>query len=99
MPKVNELKKGMVVEIQGIPHIVKQLEAKSPSSRGAVTLYKIRFLNLQNGSKLDSSFKGGELLRQADFERVPVQYSYCDADTFYFMNMGCLLYTSPSPRD
>ena len=88
MPKVNELKKGMVVEIQGIPHIVKQLEAKSPSSRGAVTLYKIRFLNLQNGSKLDSSFKGGELLRQADFERVPVQYSYCDADTFYFMNMG-----------
>ena len=46
MPKVNELKKGMVVEIQGIPHIVKQLEAKSPSSRGAVTLYKIKFLNL-----------------------------------------------------
>ena len=87
MPKASELKKGMVVEIHGIPHMVKQLEAKSPSSRGAVTLYKIRFLNLQNGSKLDSSLKGTEILPPADFDRVPVQYSYCDADTFYFMNM------------
>ena len=87
MPKASELKKGMVVEIDGIPHMVKRLETKSPSSRGAVTLYKIRFLNLQIGSKLDSSFKGGELLPQADFDRVPVQYSYCDTDTFYFMNM------------
>ena len=87
MPKASELKKGMVVEIHGIPHMVKQLETKSPSSRGAVTLYKIKFLNLQNGSKLDSSLKGAEMLPPADFDRVPVQYSYFDADTFYFMNM------------
>tara|TARA_B100001029_G_scaffold173586_1_gene172643 strand:+ start:500 stop:784 length:285 start_codon:yes stop_codon:yes gene_type:complete len=90
MPKASELKKGMVVEIHGIPHMVKQLETKSPSSRGAVTLYKIKFLNLQNGSKLDSSFKGAEMLPPADFDRVPVQYSYFDADTFYFMNMKIL---------
>jgi translation elongation factor P/translation initiation factor 5A len=35
MPKASELKKGMIVDIVGSPHIVKQLEAKSPSSRGA----------------------------------------------------------------
>ncbi|MEE3012222.1 MAG: elongation factor P-like protein YeiP, partial [Pseudomonadota bacterium] len=35
MPKASELKKGMIVEIDGFPHIVKTLEAKSPSSRGA----------------------------------------------------------------
>ncbi len=43
MPKASELKKGHVVEIAGHPYIVNQVEVKSPSSRGANTLYKIRF--------------------------------------------------------
>ena len=86
MPKASELKKGMIVEIDGAPHIVKQLEAKSPSSRGAATLYKVRFNNLQTKQKLDSSFKGDDLLKDADCERVPVQFSYVDDDMYYFMN-------------
>jgi elongation factor P len=86
MPKANELKRGMVLEINGIPHAVKQLEAKSPSSRGAATLYKVRFTNLQTGQKLDESFKGDDLLKEADCERVPVQYSYMDGDNYVFMN-------------
>lgn len=86
MPKATELKKGMIVEIDGAPHIVKQLEAKSPSSRGAATLYKVRFNNLQTHQKLDSSFKGDDLLKEADCQRVGVQYSYLDGDTYYFMN-------------
>ena len=87
MPKANELKRGMIVDIDGIPHIVKQTESKSPSSRGAATLYKIRFNNLQTHQKLDSSFKGDDLLKEADCVRVGVQYSYLDSDTYYFMNM------------
>ncbi len=86
MPKASELKRGMIVEIDGAPHIVKQVEAKSPSSRGAATLYKIRFNNLKTHQKLDSSFKGEDLLREADCIRVGVQYSYVDGDTHYFMN-------------
>lgn len=87
MPKANELKKGMVVDIDGVPHIVKQLEAKSPSSRGAATLYKVRFNNMQSGQKLDQSYKGDDLLKEADCVRVPVQYSYQDGDHYIFMNM------------
>ncbi|NKB32096.1 MAG: elongation factor P-like protein YeiP [Pseudomonadales bacterium] len=87
MPKASELKKGMIIDMEGVPHIVKQLEAKSPSSRGASTLYKIRFNNLQTHQKLDASFKGDDLLKEADCIRVQVQYSYLDDDTYYFMNM------------
>jgi elongation factor P len=86
VPKANELKKGMVVEINGAPHSVKQLEAKSPSSRGASTLYKVRFTNLKTGQKLDESYKGDDLLKDADCVRVPLQYSYMDGDTYMFMN-------------
>ncbi len=87
MPKANELKRGMIIDIDGVPHIVKQLESKSPSSRGAATLYKIRFNNLQSHQKLDMSFKGDDLLKEADCVRVNVQYSYLDDDVYYFMNM------------
>ncbi len=87
MPKACDLKRGMVVEINGMPHAVKQVEAKSPSSRGASTLYKVRFNNLQTGQKLDESYKGDDFLKDADCLRTQVQYSYKDGDIYIFMNM------------
>ncbi len=87
MPKACDLKRGMVVEINGMPHAVKQVEAKSPSSRGASTLYKVRFNNLQTGQKLDESYKGDDFLKDADCLRTQVQYSYKDGDIYTFMNM------------
>ncbi len=86
MPKASDLKKGMVVEINGVPHAVKQLEAKSPSSRGASTIYKVRFTNLLSKQKLDESYKGDDLLQEADCMRVPIQFSYLDGDNTIFMN-------------
>ncbi len=77
----------MVLEIDGVPHAVKQVEAKSPSSRGAATLYKIRFTNLKTGQKLDGSYKGDELLKDADCAKVQVQYSYLDGDIYTFMDL------------
>ena len=87
MPKASDLKKGMIIDIDGAPHVVKQLEAKSPSSRGAATLYKVRFTNLQSHQKLDATFKGDDQLTEADCMRVPVQYSYLDGDRYYFMSL------------
>ena len=87
MPKASELKRGMYVEIDGMPHVVKQVESKSPSSRGASTLYKIRFNNLKTGQKLDESYKSDDLIKQADFTRIDIQYSYKDGDNYIFMNM------------
>ncbi len=86
MPKASELKRGMVIDIDGIPHAVKTVEARSPSSRGASTLYKIRFNNLKCGQKRDESYKGDDLLKEADCVRVPVQYSYTDGNNVILMN-------------
>ena len=86
MPKASELKKGLVVEINGVPHSVKQVDSKSPSSRGAATLYKVRFTNLKTGQKLDESYKGDDFIKEADCIRVPLQFSYLDGDSYMFMN-------------
>lgn len=87
MYKASDLKRGQIVDMDGIPHIVRQFESKSPSSRGAVTVYKVRFINLKTHHKLDMVYKGEDLLKEADCLRVAVQYSYVDGDAYYFMNM------------
>lgn len=87
MVKASELKRGMVVEINGVPHVVKQVDVKSPSSRGATTLYKVRFNNLKTGQKLDESLKGDDVFKEAELVRAKVLFSYVDGDQYVFMNM------------
>ncbi|MCF6298415.1 MAG: hypothetical protein L3J01_00890 [Thiomicrorhabdus sp.] len=86
MPKINELKKGDVVEINGMPHIVKTYEVRNPSSRGASTMYKVRFNNLKTGIKVDETFKGEDVIKELDCPKVPVMFSYLDGDSYVFMN-------------
>lgn len=86
MPKASELKRGMVVEIDGMPYSVKQIDVRSPTSRGANTLYKVRFVNLKTTQKLDVTHKGEDFIKEADCVRVPVQFSYIDGENYVFMN-------------
>lgn len=87
MAKAGDLKRGMVVEINGVPHVVKNVDVKSPSSRGAATLYKIRFNNVQTGQKHDESLKGDDFLKDVDLVRAKVQFSYIDDENYIFMNI------------
>lgn len=87
MPKASEIKRGDVVEISGEPHVAKTVEAKSPSSRGAATLYKFRFKNLITGVKREVSAKGEENFSAIDCQRVLVQLSFVDGDDVNFMDV------------
>lgn len=85
MPLAKDLKRGLIVEFDGSPCVIEKIEVKSPSARGAATLYKIRARNLRSGTKVDKVFDGSDLIQDADFERKPVQYLYRDKDTHHFM--------------
>lgn len=87
MPKANELKRGQIIDINNVPHAVKTIDCKSPSSRGASTIYKIRYNNLVTGQKLDESHKADDMLKEADCQRTRVQYSYLDGDSVVFMDI------------
>ena len=86
MPKACDLKKGNVVEINGDAFMVKHIDVKTPSARGAVTLYKIRFSNIKTKQKYEESFKGGDVLGEVDLQRKPMQYLYPDGDFLVFMD-------------
>ena len=86
MPKACDLKKGNVVEINGDAFMVKHIDVKTPSARGAVTLYKVRFSNIKTKQKYEESFKGGDVLGEVDLQRKPMQYLYPDGDFHVFMD-------------
>jgi len=87
MPKASDLKRGMVVEVNDEPYAVKQIEVRNPSSRGASTLYKVRFNHLKTKQKRDETLKGDDFLKEVDCERKLVQYSYKDDDSYTFMSL------------
>jgi len=86
MPKACDLKKGNVVEINGDAYMVKHIDVRTPSARGAVTLYKMRFSNIKTKQKYEESYKGGDVLGEVDLQRKPMQYLYPDGDFYVFMD-------------
>ena len=87
MPKASDLKQGSAIEINGEPYAVKKIEVRNPTSRGASTLYKIRFAHMKSKQKLDDTFKGDDFLKEADCSKLMVQYSYQDGESYNFMNL------------
>jgi elongation factor P len=86
VPKANELKQGATIEINGEPYIVNKIEVRNPTSRGATTLYKIRYAHMKTKQKLDETYKSDDMLKTADCARLNVQFSYQDGDSYHFMN-------------
>lgn len=84
--KATELKKGMVIDIDGRKVIVKSLDVQSPSSRSGSTLYKVRGFDIVSKAKYENRFKGDDNIQPVEFGRRPVQYLYRDADGCTFMD-------------
>lgn len=86
MPKASDLKKGEVVEINDRLYLVKNIDVKSPSSRGASTLYKVRFAQVQTKQKYEKTYKGDDQINGAELNRCKLQYSYLDGDDVVLMD-------------
>src|SRR5436309_7946527 len=76
----------MVVEIDGAPHMIEQIQVQTPSARGAATLYKVKARNLKTRNRVEKSYRGTDALAESSFERRPVQFLYRDGDGFHFMD-------------
>src|SRR5512147_988107 len=84
--KASELKKGVVLRVNGRNVLIKGVDVQSPSSRSGSTLYKVRGHDVVSKQKFEASLKGEEVLQTVEFERRPVQYLYQDTDGCTFMD-------------
>ena len=78
MVPAKDFKRRMVVEIDGAPHMIEQIQVQTPSARGAATLYKIKARNLKTKARVEKSYRGTDALAESSFERRAVQFLYRD---------------------
>ena len=86
MVPAKDFKRRMVVEIDGAPHIIEQIQVQTPSARGAATLYKVKARNLKTRNRVEKTFRGTDTLSESSFERRPIQFLYKDGDGYHFMD-------------
>ncbi len=87
MITTSDFKRGIVIQIDGAPCIIIDVTFQSPSARGANTMVKTRYRNLITGQVLDKTFRSGDKVDEADFERHKGQFLYADGDRGVFMDL------------
>ncbi|MEI7539387.1 MAG: elongation factor P [Candidatus Saccharibacteria bacterium] len=79
-----ELKKGVVIQIDGKPFRVLEYNQKVVGRGGSIVNVKVK--NLIDGSVIPKTFKGQEKIDSAEVSNQTVQYLYNDGSKFYFMD-------------
>src|SRR4029453_5058136 len=82
----NELKKKMLIEVDGQPFNVLDVFFATPTARGASTMVRTKLKNFLNGAVLDKPFLTSEKVPEPDVEIAAVSFLYSDGDGFHFMD-------------
>lgn len=83
----NDLKRGQVILLDNAPCLILDVSSQSPSARGGSTLIKTKYRNLLTSQVLEKTFKAGDRVDAADFEKRKGQFLYADGDNGVFMDL------------
>lgn len=86
MINANDLRRGIVFQLESAPCVVVDVSFQSPTARGGNTLVKTKYRNLITGQVLNTAFKAGDRLDEADFNRRKGQFLYASGDQGVFMD-------------
>jgi elongation factor P len=82
----NELKRKLLIEVDGHPYLVLEVFFASPTARGGATMVRTRLRHLLTSAVQEKSFRASEKFAEADVELVPASFLYSDAEGFHFMD-------------
>jgi elongation factor P len=82
----NELKRKMLIAVDGQPMTVVEVLFASPTARGAATMVRTKLRHLLTGAVQERSFKSSEKFSEPDVQLVPASFLYSDAEGFHFMD-------------
>src|SRR4051812_11348113 len=84
MYATNQFRKGLKVEIEGIPYEIVDFQHVSPGKGRAFTRTKLK--NMLNGNVTERTITSGDKVDRANTEQKEMQYLYRDAEGYHFMN-------------
>ncbi len=83
MYSASDLRKGLKIEMDGVPYDIVEYEFYRPGKGQA--MYKCRIRNLLNGNVTDKTFREVDSIGQPDLEEREMQFSYNDGEHFVFI--------------
>jgi len=86
MPKVSDIKKSQVIELEGVVYTVRQIDRSAPTARGAGTLYRFKMMAIPSGDRKELTFKGDDQVKEADLARRVSECSYRSGDEWVFID-------------
>lgn len=84
MISVNDFKTGITIELEGVLWQVVDFQHVKPGKGAAFVRSKLK--NLDKGTTVEKTFRGGEKVKRAIVERKPYQYLYVTDDDYVFMD-------------
>ena len=84
--KAYDIKKGNVVEHNGVVYQVRDIERSSPQGRGGNVKYRFTMYSVPGGTKLDISMGAEDELKEVELSRRQATFSYKDGDAFVFLD-------------
>ncbi|MDR1490028.1 MAG: elongation factor P [Desulfovibrio sp.] len=85
MYSTTDFRKGLKIEIDGIPYEIIEFQHFKPGKGGAMVRTKLR--NFLNGRVQDITFRSGEKVEKPDLEAREMQFLYRESDELIFMDL------------
>src|SRR5256714_8380867 len=82
----NELKRKLLIAVDGQPYVVLEVFFASPTARGAATMVRTKLRHLLTGAVLEKSFRSSEKFEEPDVSFAPASFMYADAEGFHFID-------------
>ena len=85
MYSTTDFRKGLKIEVEGIPYEIVDFQHFKPGKGGAMVRTKLR--NILTGRMQDITFRSGEKVGKPDLETRDMQFLYRQDDELIFMDM------------
>ncbi|RNL79220.1 elongation factor P [Nocardioides marmorisolisilvae] len=96
MATTNDLKNGMVLNIEGQLWQVTEFQHVKPGKGPAFVRTKLR--NVESGKNVDKTFNAGTKVETANVDKRTMQYLYNDGSNYVFMDTSSYEQTEVSPE-
>jgi elongation factor P len=96
MATTNDLKNGMVLNIDGQLWQVTEFQHVKPGKGPAFVRTKLR--NVESGKNVDKTFNAGTKVETANVDKRTMQYLYNDGSNYVFMDTSSYEQTEVSPE-
>ena len=84
MISATQVRKGMVIIYEGVPHRVLEFQHRAPGKGAAFVRLLLR--NLESGGSYEQRYASGDAIERAMLDEQEMEFLYQDGDHYHFMN-------------